>query len=288
MTQIDEFESRFKSAAKPVFHFEPVEIKKITIVIDQSGDHSRDYVEKIEKFLAVLNVGDNQIETTLVTGDKFSSVDKLLSILKEQEPDLVCTYRNLHTPATEFPFSLGVYVDVMTQATDIPILLLPHPASLKDGDNVLRNSDRVMVVTDHLAGDAQIVTYAALFTQPEGELTLAHVEDEKVYKRFVDIVSKIPSIDTDSAKETIKHQLLKEPQDYIESCRTGLSSETDLAIKVTASVSMGDHLSDYRAIIDKSEIDLLVLNTKDDDQLAMHGLAYPLSIEFRDLPLLLI
>ena len=288
MTQLDEFESRFKSAAKPVFHFEPVTIKNIMIVIDQSGDHSRDYVEKIEKFLTVLNSGENAIETTLVTGDKFSSVDSLLELVNEAQPDLICTYRNLHTPATEFPYSLGVYVDVLTQATTIPILLLPHPKSLKDGDNVLRNSDRVMVVTDHLAGDARIVTYAALFTQPEGEMTLAHVEDQNVYKRFVDIVSKIPSIDTDSARETIKQQLLKEPQDYIESCRTGLAVETELSITVSASITMGDHLSDYRSIIDNSEIDLLVLNTKDDDQLAMHGLAYPLSIEFRDLPLLLI
>lgn len=288
MTQLDEFESRFKSAAKPVFHFERVTIKNIMIVIDQSGDHSREYVEKIEKFLAVLNSDENAIEITLVTGDKFSSVDRLLELVNEAQPDLICTYRNLHTPATEFPYSLGVYVDVLTQATTIPILLLPHPKSLEDGDNVLRNSDRVMVVTDHLAGDARIVTYAALFTQSEGEMTLAHVEDQNVYERFVDIVSKIPSIDTDSARETIKQQLLKEPQDYIESCRTGLAAETDLSITVSASITMGDHLSDYRSIIDKSEIDLLVLNTKDDDQLAMHGLAYPLSIEFRDLPLLLI
>ena len=35
-------------------------------------------------------------------------------------------------------------------------------------------------------------------------------------------------------------------------------------------------------------IDLLVMHTKDEDQLAMHGLAYPLAIELRDIPLLLI
>ena len=38
----------------------------------------------------------------------------------------------------------------------------------------------------------------------------------------------------------------------------------------------------------EDEVDLLVLNTKDDDQLAMHGLAYPLAIELREIPLLLL
>jgi len=30
------------------------------------------------------------------------------------------------------------------------------------------------------------------------------------------------------------------------------------------------------------------MNTKDEDQLAMHGLAYPLAIEVRSIPLLLL
>ena len=36
------------------------------------------------------------------------------------------------------------------------------------------------------------------------------------------------------------------------------------------------------------EADLLVMHTKDEDQLAMHGLAYPLAIEVRTVPLLLL
>jgi hypothetical protein len=51
---------------------------------------------------------------------------------------------------------------------------------------------------------------------------------------------------------------------------------------------MGHFLSDYQQHIQEQEIDLLVLNTKDDDQLAMHGLAYPLAVELRTLPLLML
>ena len=46
--------------------------------------------------------------------------------------------------------------------------------------------------------------------------------------------------------------------------------------------------SDYRRLIAERNVKLLVMNTKDEDQLAMHGLAYPLSVELRDTPLLLL
>jgi len=36
------------------------------------------------------------------------------------------------------------------------------------------------------------------------------------------------------------------------------------------------------------EIDLLVMHTKTDDHLAMHGAAYPLAVELRQIPILMI
>ena len=59
-------------------------------------------------------------------------------------------------------------------------------------------------------------------------------------------------------------------------------------ITVEEIVVMGNRLRDYRRLIDEHEVDLLVLNTKDDEQLAMHGVAYPLTIELRNIPLLLL
>ena len=51
---------------------------------------------------------------------------------------------------------------------------------------------------------------------------------------------------------------------------------------------MGHHISDCQRLIERHHVDILVLNTKDEDQLAMHGLAYPLAIELRQLPLLML
>ena len=55
---------------------------------------------------------------------------------------------------------------------------------------------------------------------------------------------------------------------------------------IALSVDLWPH--DYKRLIDEHRVDLLVMNTKDEDQLAMHGLSYPLTVELRDTPLLLI
>ena len=285
MSKIDEFESLFKSASKPVFHVEPVRIKNVVIVVDIEKDVAGEFVERVENFLKVLNSVDLTIETTIVDGDDFQSVQQLLDIVKGKSADLICTYRNLHGSAADFPFSLGEYVDVLTQVAEIPVLLLPRPEHLTD--KMLANTDRVMLMTDHLAGDNRLVTYGALFTQDHGKLILAHVEDEQTFLRYMQVISKIQDIDTQIAEQAIMDQLLKEPRDFIVSCEEGLK-EAGLPLEIEPVVTVGHHLADYKKLVIEHETDLLVLNTKDEDQLAMHGLAYPVSVELREVPLLLI
>ena len=108
-----------------------------------------------------------------------------------------------------------------------------------------------------------------------------------MFDRYVDAISKIPSIDTEEARETIKQQLLKEPHDYVGSCAAKLR-EVGLPLKVEEIVAMGHHVSEVRRLVDDHGVDLLILQTKDEDQLAMHGLAYPLVIELRHVPILML
>jgi len=114
-----------------------------------------------------------------------------------------------------------------------------------------------------------------------------HIEDEAAFERTMTAVSKIPSIDTDTARQAIAAQLLKEPADFIASCRKGLAA-AGKALDVTEIVAFGHRLKTYRTHIDQHHADLLVMNTKDEDQLAMHGLAYPLAVELRHIPLLMV
>ncbi len=116
---------------------------------------------------------------------------------------------------------------------------------------------------------------------------LTHVEDEATFGRYMDVISKIPTIDTDEARESVREQLLKEPQDYIDSCVEVLG-KAGASVTVEHLVVFGHHLSEYKRLIEQHEVDLLVLNTKDEDQLAMHGIAYALAVELRQIPLLML
>ena len=113
------------------------------------------------------------------------------------------------------------------------------------------------------------------------------MEDEKSFGRFIDTISKIDTIDTDTSRERILAQMLKEPGDYIRSCKEGIATHRP-SVRVEEIVTVGGRLAEFRRLIDKYTVDLLVMYTKDADQSAMHGLAYPLAVELREIPLLLL
>ena len=75
--------------------------------------------------------------------------------------------------------------------------------STRTNGHTLQGTDIVMAVTTHMAGDNSLVNNAAGFTNDDGTLWLAHVEDEKGFGRFIDAISKIDAIDTDTARERI-------------------------------------------------------------------------------------
>jgi hypothetical protein len=284
VTNIDQFESVFKAADKPQFAREPIDVAKVLLVSDLEEPQSRVLEEQIKEFLGDAVNEDARWE--LLSEKLFTTVASLIDLVSTAQPNLICTYRNLNVPAPDYPYSLGGYVDVLTQATNVPVLLLPNPHVYPEHDFAKAGRDSVMAITDHLTGDHHLVSYAARLTEASGKLFLTHVEDEVTFERYIATISKIPAIDTDTARDEILEQLLQEPHDYIKSCRAVLEEGTSMHIEEI--VTAGHRLADYKRLIDEHDVDLLVLNTKDEDQLAMHGLAYPLAVELRRLPLLLL
>lgn len=284
MTNIDQFESVFKAASKPVFEFTPVQIRRVLLVTDLQKNEAETYAGRVRSFLGAIGSGE-EVDWRIVLETDFETVGELLERVDAEKPDVICSYRNLRSTAWRWPHSLGVHLDVLTQVTDHPVLVLPHPGD--DGGELPSSTSCVMAITDHMAGDARLVNVAADMTAPGGRLLLTHVEDEATFERYIDAISKIPEIETEAARETILHQLLKEPHDYIRSCREVLEAQ-DLPLELEEIVGMGHHLSDYRRLIEEHQVDLLVLNTKDEGQLAMHGVAYALAVELRRIPLLML
>ena len=283
MTNIDQFESIFKKADKPRFQFEDVDLDEIMVVSDDDHAQTDKFTGQVVDFLDTALL-EKEITWHKVSGSEHTSVNDLLEIVNRKKPDLICTYRNLHAPAADFPYSLGVYIDVLSQVAEMPVLVLP---SRYCSAETPRSTDNVMAIADHLTGDHHLVSYAARLTSKNGTLFLTHVEDEATFDRYMSVIGKIPSIDTDTAHEAILKQLLQEPHDYIRSAADVLKA-AHLPIRVEEIVTLGHNLRDYQRLVEVHDIDLLVVNTKQADQLAMHGVAYPLCVELRDTPILML
>jgi nucleotide-binding universal stress UspA family protein len=284
MTKIDTFESVFKSADKPVYAYGRVEIARMLVVTDLTDAEAAPLIRQVRTFLSVL--GENP-DWRHLGGADFATVGRLLEQVESAVPDLIVTYRHLHSNAWQWPHGLGTYLDVLTQATDIPVLVLPHPDADRALPHTIANTDCVMAITDHLTADARLVDYALRLTAPSGTCWLTHIESQRQFDHFVAAVEKVPEIETDDVRELVEAQLLKEPRDYIESCRRVIEAE-GVRVKIEAIVEMGDRIDMYRQLVEDHRVDLLVLNTMDGDQLAMHGQAYPLAVELRGIPLLML
>ncbi len=284
MTKLDTFESIFKSADKPVYVYARVEFERVLVLTDLSDAEAAPLLDQVRTFLSVLG---EDLEWLHLGGGDFASVGSLLEQIERAAPDLVVTYRHLQSNAWQWPHGLGEYLDVLTQATDIPVLVLPHPDAGRALPHAIANTDCVMAITDHLTADARLIDYALRFTAPSGTCWLTHIESQRQFDHFQAAVAKIPEIETDDARQLVQIQLLKEPRDYVESCR-GVVEAQGVPVKIEAIVTMGDRVEEYRRLVEDHRVDLLVLNTLDGDQLAMHGQAYPLAVELRSIPLLML
>jgi hypothetical protein len=287
MSSLDQFESAFRSASKARLHYARPELRTILVITDLERDAASTFTEQVQRFLGPALRDDEPAWQTLLGAD-YANIGELLALVRQAAPDLICTYRHLHSSDWSYQHSLGEYLDVLSQAREVPpVLVLPHPEAQREASHALHNTDAVMAITDHLTGSDHLVNMAARLTQSGGTLWLSHVEDEVSFTRIITAISKIPTIETERARVEIRAQLLKEPRDFVASCREVLDA-AEVSLKLEELVVMGQSLATYRQLIDDHKIDLLVMNTKDEDQLAMHGMAYPLAVEVRSIPLLLL
>ena len=283
MPTLDLFESVFKSAIKPRFHHTEPSVDRSLIITDLAQDEVEEFSGQVQQLLSHQQI----TEWEIISGDQYHSTLDLLSLLEDRVVDLICCYRNLHSQAWQHPHSLGSHLDVLIQKTSTPVLVLPHPQAGYAYQHAYDNIQQVLAMTDHMTDDDRLVSYAAKFTASNGHLHLAHIEDDIIFARYMEAIGKIATIDTQSAEVALRHQLLKYPREYIDSCKTDLESRYP-HMTVENIVTFGRRLREYLDYVDELNIDLLVIHGKDEDQLAMHGLSYPLAIELRQIPILVI
>lgn len=283
MLDFDVIESQFRASVKVQPKISTPEVRKVCVVTDLDPEATLAFDAKVRPFLRSLDEGTEHV--CLGAAD-FDGVRGLLAKIEEHRPDLIVTYRHLFEAEKDLPHSLGTYADMLTQVTTTPVLLLPAPGR-PELDKALENSDQVMVVTDHLVGDDLLVSWGLRLVEDGGRITLVHIEDDRVFERYVEAIGKIPGLDTELAKTGIERQLLNEAEDFAETVRTVFEKDHP-GVEVTKRVRLGHTIHEVLTIASDQEIDLVVLNTKDEQQLAMAGIAYSLAIELIDQPLLLI
>ena len=280
---IDEFESLFKRAERTRYHYEDISIRKVAVVTDGNLVMAKELGNDIKRFLPHLA---GQADWQYVAGDQYGNVNDLLKIMVEHNPDLIVTSRCLDESSLVPQHTLGVYVDVMTQTLSTPILLLPGTAPQPHPLGT-RACQGVMVVTDNLAGDDQLVNHAVACTAAEGTVWLCHVEDDVLFRRYLEAIGRIPEINTEQAQDLIAEQLVAIPTQYARSCIEGLKA-AGAERTIEQVIEFGHQVNRYRQLVAQHPVDLLVTNTKDKDQLAMHGVAYALSVELTDVAQLLL
>ena len=283
MDTIDEFESMFRRAEREPFVYDDVPMGHVVLVTDGTPAQADALRATLQDFIPALR---NSSDWETLTAEDYHNVGELADRLAPLAADLVVTYRHLQEKSLVPQHSLGVYLDVLTQVLETPVLVLPgtaaHPVSLEN-----RTCHRVMLVTDHIAGDSRLINYGVAVSSGQGEVWLCHVEDDAVFERYMQAFEKIPAIDSDTAREELDRQLLADARHFIDTCLAELREKVP-AVEFHSSVTRGHRLREFMQLVESQNADLLVVNTNDEDQLAMHGMAYALSVEMIDRTLLLL
>jgi hypothetical protein len=286
MANVDQFESIFRSSIKERLEYRHIPLASILLITDLEKDAAGRFQKNVQQYLSVLGEASGR-DWFLICGDEFKTTEDLLNLVENYEVDMICSYRNLHSTAWQFPHSLGAHLDVLIQQTDIPVLVLPHPEAGYVAEHAMCDTMEVMVVTDLVAINHDLINYAVRLTHPDGTLFLSHVENEYIFDRYLEAISKIDTIDTESARMRLGKQLLKEPEDYFLNCKEILG-EHGISLDIRSMVCFGNGLKEYRRQIESQKLDLLIMHAKDEGQQAMNTVSYPLAVELRQIPLLVV
>ncbi|PCI37970.1 MAG: hypothetical protein COB53_05415 [Elusimicrobia bacterium] len=282
MDNLDVFESVFKRAVRDPYKYARPDFSRVLMLTDASySQASQTTQEWLSDHPLFSNAEFQKIESA--TYNQWIEIEPTIQKI---DPSLIVTHRLLKEPPETSKHSLGAYLDTLAQATDCPILIIPNSRE-EQGSMKIPDLKSVIAVADHLSGHGGLVSNAAAFTADGGTLTLCHLEDEDTFSYYMDAIERIPEINSTVAREKIQRQLLAKPRQYIETVTAVL--KTDLPnISIDSVIEFGHLIDRYRQAIAKRQAGLLVFESKDDTQLAMHSVGYSLAIEFTETPLLLI
>ncbi len=86
MTNVDQFESLFRSASKEVYQYEHIAIPNFLIIADFEQAEAYAWSEQVKSFLSVLSDESESVVWSVIAGGEFNSIEDLLAIVEENPP----------------------------------------------------------------------------------------------------------------------------------------------------------------------------------------------------------
>ncbi|MEM7372024.1 MAG: hypothetical protein AAF587_25635 [Bacteroidota bacterium] len=285
MSDLGSFESVFRRALRTRYEYEDISLQNILVITDLEEEEESSFLTLLKQYLKPKLVGD-AFEFTVFGRKQFAPWSHLRARIDQINPDLIISYRMLWVEDITAPKSLGSYIDLLSQDTDFPLLVMPHPR-LHDMKEVLDKPGAILVASEHAYANHHQVNYSLNFVEDGAPLVLVHIEDEDTFEYYMDSIEKIPALDTEVARDSLHDQLLAGPLHYAESVEEYIRQNFP-NIDIQTHITFGHLITAYQELLHSQLVDLLVTNTKDDTQLAMHSIGYSLAVEFRQTPVLLL
>ncbi len=284
--RLDEFESVFRSAVKPRYRFARPELSRILVVTDLPTKRATAFERSIRVMLEAIDQHET-IDWQLLAGHDVTDIDHVVAQVRGAEVGLVVTHRHVLSQWRNTPYAIGSALEVLTQVCNVPVLMTPSPDQPGFSARVGHTTERVLVVTDHLAGDQSLVDWGLHLTHDDGTIVLAHIEDETICDRYIDAIGRIATLDTDVARAQLPAKLMGIATHYIQSVVEQMQANGVRETLVPV-VRMGHPLTQFRRLTREHNIDLVIARAKDDGQQAMNGTAFALATELNETPFLLL
>ncbi len=284
--RLDEFESVFRSALKPRYRFARPDVERVLVLTDLSDQRAPAFDRSVRTLLEPLGA-HGSVDWQLLCGDAVSDIDHVVEQVRGADVGLVVTHRHVLSRWRDTPHAIGSALEVLTQLLDVPVLMTPSPDQPGFSARSDRSAQRVLVVADHLAGDQRLIDWGLHITHDDGTIVVAHVEDERVCERYLDAISKIPTLDTDIARRELPAKLLGDANAWIMSVVEQMQEHgvTETLIPV---VRLGTPLAVFMDLVAEHTIDLVVARAKENGQHAMEGTAFALATELHETSVLLL
>ena len=110
MSKIDHFESAFRSSIRIQYQPRAFPIRDILVVTDLSAEEDVEFLTQLEPLFSGVTPPPR---LTLLPKEQSESLPDLIAEVKSQNPDLICTYRNIHTDHGQYPYTIGDHVEVL-------------------------------------------------------------------------------------------------------------------------------------------------------------------------------